>query len=150
MIFNDYLKENEDNIIDIYFDMDGVFAEYQIGNFDYSKIRPIKSVIKVMNDLIDKGINVKVLSICKTNKIREDKYVWIDKYTPFLDRDNLILISKEEYPNFKSEELKSNYLKENVIKNHVNILIDDDSRIIWKVVDNNPDVKVFHVSSIIK
>lgn len=150
MIFRDYIENNKDKIIDVYFDMDGVFAEYQVGNFDYSTIRPIKSTIKVMNDLINEGINVKVLSICKTNKIREDKYVWIDKYAPFLDRDNLIFLSKEDNPEYKSEELKSNYLKDNVNKDHITILIDDDSRIIWKVVDNNPDVKVFHVSSIIE
>ena len=150
MIFRDYIEINKDKIIDVYFDMDGVFAEYQVGNFDYSTIRPIKSTIKVMNDLINEGINVKVLSICKTNKIREDKYVWIDKYASFLDRDNLIFLSKEDNPEYKSEELKSNYLKDNVNKNHITILIDDDSRIIWKVVDNNPDVKVFHVSSIIE
>lgn len=150
MIFRDYIENNKDKIIDVYFDMDGVFAEYQVGNFDYSTIRPIKSTIKVMNDLINEGINVKVLSICKTNKIREDKYVWIDKYASFLDRDNLIFLSKEDNPEYKSEELKSNYLKDNVNKDHITILIDDDSRIIWKVVDNNPDVKVFHVSSIIE
>lgn len=150
MIFRDYIENNRDKIIDVYFDMDGVFAEYQVGNFDYSTIRPIKSTIKVMNDLINEGINVKVLSICKTNKIREDKYVWIDKYASFLDRDNLIFLSKEDNPEYKSEELKSNYLKDNVNKDHITILIDDDSRIIWKVVDNNPDVKVFHVSSIIE
>lgn len=150
MIFRDYIENNKDKIIDVYFDMDGVFAEYQVGNFDYSTIRPIKSTIKVMNDLINEGINVKVLSICKTNKIREDKYVWIDKYASFLDRDNLIFLSKEDNPEYKSEELKSNYLEDNVNKDHITILIDDDSRIIWKVVDNNPDVKVFHVSSIIE
>ena len=150
MIFRDYLEKNKDKIVDVYFDMDGVFAEYQVGNFDYSTIRPIKSAIKVMNDLINEGINVKVLSICKTNKIRDDKYVWIEKYAPFLDRDNLIFLSKEDNPEFKSEELKSNYLNNNANKDHINILIDDDSRIIWKVVDNNPDVKVFHVSSIIE
>ena len=150
MIFRDYIENNKNKIIDVYFDMDGVFAEYQVGNFDYSTIRPIKSTIKVMNDLINEGINVKVLSICKTNKIREDKYVWIDKYASFLDRDNLIFLSKEDNPEYKSEELKSNYLKDNVNKDHITILIDDDSRIIWKVVDNNPDVKVFHVSSIIE
>ena len=106
MIFRDYIENNRDKIIDVYFDMDGVFAEYQVGNFDYSTIRPIKSTIKVMNDLINEGINVKVLSICKTNKIREDKYVWIDKYASFLDRDNLIFLSKEDNPEYKSEELK--------------------------------------------
>ena len=47
MKFNDFLLKNKDKIIDIYFDMDSVFAEYDIGNFDYSTIRPIKTVINL-------------------------------------------------------------------------------------------------------
>ena len=78
MKFKEYLKNNKN--IDIYFDMDGVFAEYDIGNFDYNTIRPIKSVIKLMKELIDDNINVKILSICKNNKIVEEKYNWLKKY----------------------------------------------------------------------
>ena len=40
--------------------------------------------------------------------------------------------------------------KDNVNDKHVTILIDDDSAIIKKVYDDNKDVKVFHVSSIIE
>ena len=50
MKFNDFLLKNKDEIIDIYFDMDGVFAEYDIGNFDYSTIRPIKYVINIISN----------------------------------------------------------------------------------------------------
>ena len=150
MKFDKFLLDNKDKVIDIYFDMDGVFAEYDIGNFDYSTIRPIKSVINIMNNLIKDGMNVKVLSICRNNKIVEEKYEWIDKYVPFLNRDDLIFLSKEENPGIESNELKSNYLKDNINKEHINILIDDDSLIIKKVVKENEDVKVFHVSSIIE
>ena len=80
MKFNDFLLKNKDKIIDIYFDMDGVFAEYDIGNFDYSTIRPIKTVINLMNNLYKDGLNIKVLSICKNNKVVEEKYDWIEKY----------------------------------------------------------------------
>ena len=150
MKFDKFLLDNKDKVIDIYFDMDGVFAEYDIGNFDYSTIRPIKSVINIMNNLIKDGMNVKVLSICRSNKIVEEKYEWIDKYVSFLNRDDLIFLSKEENPGIESNELKSNYLKDNINKEHINILIDDDSLIIKKVVKENEDVKVFHVSSIIE
>ena len=150
MKFDKYLIENRDKNIDIYFDMDGVFAEYDIGNFDYSTIRPIKSVINIMNNLRRDGMNVKVLSICRNNKIVDEKYDWIDKYVPFLKKDDLIFLSKEDNPGIESNELKSNYLKNNINKDHVNILIDDDSLIIKKVVKENEDVKVFHVSSIIE
>lgn len=149
MKFDKYLIDNRDKIIDIYFDMDGVFVEYDIGNFDYSTIRPVNYVINIMKKLIDDGYNLKVLSVCRNNKIVEEKKEYMDKYVPFINSKDRILLSKERYDGFESNELKSNYLKENTNKEHVSILIDDDSAIIKKVVKENDDVKVFHVSSII-
>ena len=73
----------------------------------------------------------------------------MDKYIPFIKSEDRILLSKEEFDGFESNELKSNYLKENTNKDHISFLIDDDSTIIKKVVKENNDVKVFHVSSII-
>lgn len=148
MKFKEFINNNKD--IDIYFDMDGVFAEYDIGNFDYNTIRPIKSVIKLMKELIDDNINVKILSICKNNKIVEEKYEWLEKHLPFFNKENAIFLSKEEIPNVESNELKSNYLKNNIDKSHTNILVDDDILVIKKIVKENQDVKVFHVSSIIE
>lgn len=148
MKFKEFINNNKN--IDIYFDMDGVFAEYDIGNFDYNTIRPIKSVIKLMKELIDNNINVKILSICKNNKIVEEKYEWLEKHLPFFNKKNAIFLSKEEIPNVESNELKSNYLKNNIDKSHTNILVDDDILVIKKIVKENQDVKVFHVSSIIE
>ena len=63
MKFYKYLEDNKDKIIDIYFDMDGVFVEYDIGNFDYSTIRPVNYVINIMKKLIDDGYNLKVVYV---------------------------------------------------------------------------------------
>lgn len=150
MKFYEYFNENKNKKIDIYFDMDGVFAEYDIGNFDYNTIRPINSVINVMKKLIEDNINVMVLSICKNNNIVDEKYEWISKYLPFLDKEKCVFLSKEEYPSFESNELKSNYLKDNINKDNINILVDDDILVIKKIVKENTDVKVFHISSIIE
>ena len=150
MKFRDYLLLNKDKVIDIYFDMDGVFAEYDIGNFDYSTIRPIKSTIKLMEELKNNGINIKVLSICKNNNIKNEKYDWINKYIPFLNKEDLIFLSKEENQGIESKDLKSNYLRDNSNKENINILIDDDIVIIKKVSIDNKDIKVFHISSIIE
>ena len=149
MKFYDYINKFDNEKIDIYFDMDGVFAEYDIGNFDYSTIRPIKSVINIMKNLQEKGINVNILSICKNNKIVDEKYSWINKYLSFFKKDNAYFLSKEEYKDLESNELKSNFLKDKTNKEHINILVDDDSVIIKKVTKDNKDIKVFHVSSLI-
>ena len=67
--------------------------------------------------------NVKVLSICKNNKVVDEKYEWIDKYIPFLIKEDLVfLIKRKKIQGIESNELKSNYLKKILIKNHINIV----------------------------
>ena len=146
----DFINENKDKIIDIYFDMDGVLAEYDIGNFDYESIRPINTSIMFVKSLLDyKNINIYILSICKTDNVIKQKIDWFKKYMDFFNEDNILLLSKEN-KDVSSEEYKSNYLKENTNKDHLNIVIDDDIRIIKAIKKNNEDINVFHVSSIIK
>lgn len=146
----DFINENNDKIIDIYFDMDGVLAEYDIGNFDYEFIRPINTSIMFVKSLLDyKNINIYILSICKTDDVIKQKIDWFKKYMDFFNEDNILLLSKEN-KDISSEEYKSNYLKENTNKDHLNIVIDDDIRIIKAIKKNNEDINVFHVSSIIK
>ena len=129
MKFYDYINENDNKKINLYVDMDGVIAEYDIGNFDYDTIRPLYSNIKRIEELSKKdNINIELLSICKTNKIVEEKKVWLKKYMPFFDLNKANLISKEEYKD-------------------INILVDDDPTIIKCVRKNNTNVKVFHISS---
>ena len=128
MKFYDCIEKNKDKNISIYCDMDGVLAEYDIGNFDYESIRPLTSTIKKIEDLYkEDNISIYILSICKTNNIVYDKITWFKKHMPFLKQENIILLSKEDnkYQGISSKEIKSNYLKENA-KNDVNIVIDDD------------------------
>ena len=148
--FYDTIDKYKDRNITIYVDMDGVIAEYDIGNFDYDTIRPLYSNIKKIEDLIKKdNISVKILTVCKTNKIVEEKKVWIKKHMSFFDIDNVVFLSKEkeEYKGIESFELKSNYLKNNIDKDSVNILVDDDNSIIKYIRKNNDDIIVFQVSS---
>ena len=56
MKFYDTIEQYSDKNITIYVDMDGVIAEYDIGNFDYNTIRPLKSNIKRIEELLKKGI----------------------------------------------------------------------------------------------
>ncbi len=150
MKFDNYIKDYRDKKINIYFDIDGVIAEYDVGNFDYNTIRPMKSSIKRIEELIKQNnINVELLSICKNNKVVEEKYVWLKEYMPFFNLDKANLISKEEYPDISSQELKSKYLKEHTNSVDINILVDDDPSIIKHVTKNNDNIKVFHVSSIV-
>lgn len=149
MKFYKTLDEYKDSNITIYVDMDGVIAEYDIGNFDYNTIRPLKSNIKRIEELVQRdNIKVKILTVCKTNKIVEEKIDWLKRNMDFFNIDDVIFISKEqeEYKGIESFELKSNYLKDN-IDSDINILVDDDNSIIKYVRKNNPELLVFQVSS---
>lgn len=151
MKFYEEIEKNKDKNISIYCDMDGVLAEYDIGNFDYETIRPLKSTIKKIEDLYkEKNINIYILSICKTDSIVSDKLIWFKKYMPFLKDENIILLSKEDkkYNGVSSKEIKSNYLKEHA-KNDVNIVIDDDNDVIKYIRKNNENVIVFQDSSLV-
>lgn len=149
MKFYDTIEKYKDEKIDLYVDMDGVIAEYDIGNFDYNTIRPLKSNIKRIKELIAKRINIKILTICKSNLIVKEKVEWLKKYMPFFNLKDVIFISKEEMENqdLSSKELKSKYLKENIDEKNINIVIDDDNEIIKYINKNNPQVIVFQVSS---
>ncbi len=150
MKFYDTIEKYNDRKIDIYVDMDGVIAEYDIGNFDYNTIRPLRSNIKRIEELLKKdNVSVKILSICKTDRIVEEKIEWIKKYMSFFPTSDAILISKEkeEYKEIDSMELKNNYLKTNINSDNINILVDDDNAIIKYIRKNNPEIIVFQISS---
>ena len=151
MKFYDCIEKNKDKNISIYCDMDGVLAEYDIGNFDYESIRPLKSTIKKIEDLYkEDNISIYILSICKNDNIVSDKITWFKKNMPFLKQENIILLSKEynKYQDISSKEIKSNYLKEHA-KNDVNIVIDDDNSVIKYIRKNNEDLIVFQDSSLV-
>lgn len=144
----DFINSNNDKIINIYCDMDGVLCEYDIGNFNYDELRPMKTSINNIKKLHNyNNINIYILSICKTNNIRNDKIKWMNLNMPFLNNDNFIFISKEDIKDISSKEIKLDYLNNN-IDNNINIVIDDDINVI-KHLKNNKNLKIFHVSSII-
>lgn len=149
MKFYDTIEKYNKEKIDLYVDMDGVIAEYDIGNFDYNTIRPLESNINRIKDLIDKKIKVRILTICKNDIIVKEKIAWIKKHMKFFNIEDVIFISKEksDNQNISSKELKSNYLKNNIVKENINIVIDDDNAIIKYIIKNNPEVIVFQVSS---
>ena len=149
MKFYETINKYKDKNIDIYVDMDGVIAEYDIGNFNYDTIRPLQSNINRIKNLICNNINVKILTICKNNNIVDEKIKWIKKHMPFFDLNNVIFISKEnkKYNGLSSKELKSDFLKFNINDNNINIVIDDDNEIVKYLVKNNSNLIIFQVSS---
>ena len=90
MKFIETIEKYREQEINIYFDMDGVLAEYDIDNFNYEEIRPIQSIINKV-ELLDKttNINVRILSICKKSNIIEEKIKWLREHMSFISIEKL-------------------------------------------------------------
>ena len=62
----------------------------------------------------------------------EEKNQWLDINMPFISKENRFFLIEENYKdtNFNINKLKGNYIKSNMSKNTIAILIDDDVRIL--------------------
>ena len=99
--------------VKVYFDMDGTLAEYDAEDKEkilsnqagvYLTKRPLKSIINVADKLakID-NIEICIASNCHFKEQKEEKILWLEKYTPFIKKENINIIvfndmifSKEE------------------------------------------------------
>ena len=73
----------------------------------------------------------------------DQKQAWLDKYLPFIKKDNRIIISREANNMTKSPLLKANYLKKYKDSEDTIILIDDDPRILDAVMDMEPNILLY-------
>lgn len=143
-------KQTKNKKTRIYVDMDGVIASYNIGKpYDFENKRPLTTNIKTLGKINNlENTELFILSICKKDSQIKEKNNWLDKYAPFFQKDNRIIISKESNPNLSSKELKLNYLKSLKTDNQI-ILIDDDNEIIKNIKDNAKNIILYQDSELI-
>lgn len=145
MFFESTIKEYGDKNIKLFVDMDGVVADYNVGEAsNYDQKRPLTTSIKAL-EKVSKFDNVEmyILSITRMNEGLEEKDVWLDKYMPFIKKDNRVIISREAHNMMKSADLKARYLKQYNESEDTIILIDDDPRVLSAVMDACPDVILY-------
>lgn len=156
--FNDYLKQFNDNKINIYVDMDGVVADYDALSFAkdkdkddaYLNKRPIYSTINVLKEVSkNPNITLYILSCTKKKSQIEGKYIWLAKYMDFIKRENINIISREEKNFMKAYDIKGQFLKEHYNPNEINIMIDDSHDVIKEVVRLNLGIIPLHITSIL-
>lgn len=142
-------KQTKNKKTRIYVDMDGVIASYNIGKpYDFENKRPLTTNIKTLSKINNlENTELFILSICKKDSQIKEKNNWLDKYAPFFQKDNRIIISKENNPNLSSKELKLNYLKSLKTDNQI-ILIDDDNEIIKTIKDNAKNIILYQDSEL--
>lgn len=112
--------------LNIYCDMDGVLANFNgeknaLQRFKtekgfFKKLKPIKSNIKALNELIKKNVNVFILSASPNTQADNDKRAWLHKYLPNLKQENIIIM--------RVGQNKADFVK----TTENNLLIDDYSK----------------------
>ena len=145
MYLKEELKKYENNKIDIYVDMDGVIADYNVGvAYDYDKKRPLYTSLEKLEEISKlTNVTLHILSITRMTAGREEKNIWLDKYAPFFLKENRNIISREENNFEESSNLKVNYLKKLDKDNKIIILIDDDPLILHTVRKEVKDIILY-------
>ena len=142
MYLEEYLKQFKNKKIKLFVDMDGVIVDYEFGApGDYDIKRPLFDSIKKL-EIVSKLPNVElyIFSVTRKNVGYEQKQGWLDKFAPFFDRKNRIIISREANNYTESSLLKAQAMAQMERDGSVMILIDDDPRNLNKVHELNEDV----------
>lgn len=142
MYIKNYLEKIKNKKIKIFVDMDGVIVDYVVGSTsDFDKRRPLTSSIEKLREVSKmKNVELFILSVTKMDEGFEQKQEWLNKYAPFFEKNNRIIISRESNDFKSSAELKSEFIKKLEKVNNVIIVIDDDPTILKKIMETNNDV----------
>lgn len=152
MYFEDFISEIGNKKIKIYVDMDGVIADYVVGDpYDYDKKRPLRSNIKNLEEVSKmENVDVYILSASRMNCGVDEKNVWLDINAPFFKKENRNILPRELY-NFEksSEELKVDFIRNIERDGSQIIIIDDDPMILKTIKKEFPDVIVLKDTALV-
>ncbi|MBP3254992.1 MAG: hypothetical protein J6M60_00665 [Clostridia bacterium] len=151
MYLKSFLEQYNNKKIKIYVDMDGVIADYILGEAsNYDKKRPLLTSISKLEE-ISKMDNVELYIFSATRKSEgiEQKHIWLDEYAPFFKRENRIIISREENNFTKSSTLKALYMNNLERDGSILIVIDDDPRNLKEIRETNEDVVLLKDTALI-
>lgn len=152
MYLEQVLNKFNDKKIKMFVDMDGVIADYDVGNAsNFDKKRPLMTSISKLEKLSRKeNLELYILSISTKDEGILQKNTWLDKYAPFFKNKNRIIISKESNIGFSAKVLKADYLK-NVKRDSdfVIVFIDDDPEVIKEVKSTNPDIIILKDTALV-
>lgn len=152
MYITDYIKQFKNKRIKIYVDMDGVIADFDVGNAsEYDKKRPLLTNIEALREVSkNKNVEMFILSITRMTIGREEKNRWLDKYVEFIKVENRFIISREEHNFMPSKTLKKKFIKNIKRDESIIIVIDDDPAIIDEIRKSSEDVYLLKDTSLVK
>ena len=142
MYLKDFLEKFRSKKVKLFVDMDGVIADYNVGQaHSYDKKRPLYSSIEKLENISkEDNIELHIFSVTRMNEGYDEKQIWLDKYAPFFKKENRVIISREKNNFIESSALKANYIKKLERDGSVIVVIDDDPRILKEIKKLNEDV----------
>lgn len=151
MHFIDLIKKIsiEEEVI-LFVDMDGVIASYDVGRpYDFKNKRPLKNNINIFREIakLDR-VSLHILSVCRENYQIEEKNEWLDINAPFFEKENRVILSKEDGIYKISSELKLNYLKNYKTDKKI-VFIDDDNSVLSVVNKELKNIILFQDSELV-
>ena len=144
MHFIDLIKKIsiEEEVI-LFVDMDGVIASYDVGRpYDFKNKRPLKNNINIFREIakLDR-VSLHILSVCRENYQIEEKNEWLDINASFFEKENRVILSKEDSIYKISSELKLNYLKNYKTDKKI-VFIDDDNSVFLLNIDEISEERI--------
>ena len=150
----------ENKKVAMFIDMDGTINEYEVYSEsnvakqmedNYSKVEPVMPIIEVLKEINNiKNLDLYILSLSKTNKISDEKDIWLNKYIDFVPKENRIVLTKENggYSSDNRDIIKALKMQEKLDEYDRVILLDDDHKILKKVGEILGDkANAFHITS---
>ena len=150
----------ENKKVAMFIDMDGTINEYEVYSEsnvakqmedNYSKVEPVMPIIEVLKEINNiKNLDLYILSLSKTNKISDEKDIWLNKYIDFVPKENRIVLTKENggYSSENRDIIKALKMQEKLDEYDRVILLDDDHKILKKVGEILADkANAFHITS---
>ena len=158
MYFYNYIKQFNDKEINIYIDMDGVVADYDVLGYEshkeednvYLDKRPVMSSINILKEISTlNNVKLYILSVSRKKSQIQGKREWLSKNMNYIKEENINIIPRDEN-NFKSSTLlKKDFLKEHIDTSCINIMIDDSHQVLDAICSLNMNIIPLHITSII-
>ena len=145
----------------VFLDLDGTLSEYRFNNHIsghngfagqtweelffgdvFINNRPLKQMLKLIENLEHE--KVFILGAITTNHEMNEKYEWLNKYYPFIRKDNIIFVSKSEYKLIAIEQ----YAQKFKINKQDIVFIDDKHSTLRQIEEAG--FTAYHITSFIE
>ena len=156
--FVNYLNNFKDKKVNIYVDMDGVVADYDMLGFEenkdaddvYLNKRAVTTTIKVLEEVNSlNNVNLYILSVSRNENQIPGKVKWLEKNMPFITKEQINILPREGNDFKPAHELKKIFLKGNTNPDEVNIMIDDSHSVLYTLHRSGINVIPLHITSIL-